>query len=91
MRYLAEIAHMDESRNESEHRESTPLDLDMETPMNTHMVQEIGQDTEIPPSKTLCAHQRLIDDVRTRSGTPTGKVRCLECGAIFDDPHRILD
>jgi hypothetical protein len=80
---------MDESRDESEDLESTPLE--MEAPMSTHMVQEIGQDTEIPPLKTFCAHQRLIDDVRTKSGTPTGKVRCLECGTLFDDPHRSLD
>lgn len=80
---------MDESRNESEHRESPPLE--MEPPMNIQLVQEIGQDTDIPPSKMLCAHQRLIDDVRTRSGTPTGKVRCLECGTVFDDPYRSLD
>lgn len=80
---------MNASRDESEDGESTPLE--METPMNIQMIQEIGQDTEILPSKMLCAHQRLIDDVRTRSGTPTGKVRCLECGTIFDDPHRNVD
>lgn len=80
---------MDKSRNESGDIESTPLE--MEAPMNTQMVQEIGHATEIPLSKTLCVHQRLIDDLRTRSGKPTGKVRCLECGTIFDDPHRSQD
>jgi hypothetical protein len=55
--------------------------------MDTQTIQEIGQESELSLSKTLCAHQRLIDDVRTRSGTPTGKVRCLECGTIFDDPY----
>jgi len=80
---------MDTTRNESEDVESTPLI--MEAPMNTQAVQEIGQETGIPHSKTLCAHQRLIDDVRTRSGKTTGKVRCLECGTIFDNPHRSTD
>lgn len=80
---------MDTTRDESGDEESTPLR--MEAPMSTQMVQEIGHETEIPHSKTLCAHQRLIDDVRTRTGKPTGKVRCLECGTIFDDPHRDLD
>ena len=76
---------MDTTHNESEDIESTPLR--MEAPMDTQTVEEIGHEIEIPHSKTLCAHQRLIDDVRTRSGKPTGKVRCLECGTIFDDPH----
>ena len=34
-----------------------------------------------------CTHSRIIDDVLTRSKKRTGKVRCLECGAIFDDPY----
>jgi hypothetical protein len=59
--------------------------------MDIQMVQEIGQETAIPALKLHCVHQRLIDDVRSRSGKPTGKVRCLECGTIFDDPHRSLD
>ncbi|MDH4329245.1 MAG: hypothetical protein OEV77_12040 [Nitrospira sp.] len=58
--------------------------------MDTQVIQEVRQETGIPPTKMLCIHQRLIDDVRTRSGKPTGKVRCLECGTIFDDPHRDL-
>lgn len=35
-----------------------------------------------------CAHGRMIDDVLTRFGTRAGKVRCLECLAIIDDPHQ---
>lgn len=34
----------------------------------------------------LCTHSRLIDDVLTPTGLRTGQVRCLECGAVFDDP-----
>ena len=80
---------MDNTREKSEDVES--MHREMEAPMDTQAVQEIGYETGIPNSNTLCVHQRLIDDVRTRSGRPTGKVRCLECGTIFDDPHRSLD
>ncbi|HKT35198.1 MAG TPA: hypothetical protein VJR03_10240 [Nitrospira sp.] len=31
-----------------------------------------------------CFHLRLIDDVMSADGQRTGKVRCVECGAIFD-------
>lgn len=80
---------MDNPQEESGDVESTPLS--MEAPMDTQTVQEIGHETGISYPKTFCVHQRLIDDVRTRSGKPTGRVRCLECGTIFDDPHRSLD
>ena len=39
-------------------------------------------------SATSCAHSRLIDDVLTRNGKRTGKVRCCECKTIFDDPYQ---
>ncbi|MCP9438780.1 MAG: hypothetical protein NNA20_12200 [Nitrospira sp.] len=58
----------------------TPLDV-KGTPHGVHTIESYV-------SRILCAHQRIIDDVRTRRGKPTGKVRCLECGAIFDDPPR---
>ena len=35
-----------------------------------------------------CSHGWLIEDVLTRGGKRTGKVRCLECGTIFDDPYK---
>jgi len=53
------------------------------------MEAQIIQETNMATSKTLCAHQRLIDEVLTRSGKRTGKVRCLECGTIFEDPYRV--
>lgn len=68
--------------------EPTPRGCEMEEPMDTQLVQAIRQETTIPSSQTHCDHQRLIDDVRTRNGKPTGKVRCLECRSIFDDPYR---
>ncbi|GMV48469.1 MAG: hypothetical protein AMXMBFR67_00120 [Nitrospira sp.] len=36
-------------------------------------------------SSSSCRHQRLVDRVLTDSGTETGQVRCLECGAIIAD------
>lgn len=39
-------------------------------------------------SEQRCAHGRLIDEIRTRGGKRTGKVRCLECQAIIDDPYQ---
>ena len=80
---------MDQSRDESGPVEPPPLET--EAPMDIQLVQEIRQETEPFASKTLCVHGRLIDDVRTISGTPTGKVRCLECGTIFRDPNRNAD
>lgn len=56
--------------------------------METQLIQETGEKQCRTTSDLLCAHQRIIDDVRTRSGRPTGKVRCLECEAIFDDPYQ---
>lgn len=37
-----------------------------------------------------CTHSRLIDNVVTKAGKWTGKVKCRECGARFDDPYRGL-
>jgi hypothetical protein len=35
----------------------------------------------------VCEHGWRIDDILARGGQITGKVRCLECGAVIDDPH----
>lgn len=40
-----------------------------------------------PIRTSPCTHSRAIDDVLTKSKKRTGKVRCLECGAIFGDPY----
>lgn len=42
------------------------------------------------PSAASCPHSRVIDDVLTEDGKPTGQVRCLECRAVFDDPDEGL-
>jgi hypothetical protein len=55
-----------------------------EAPMEILTVQETKKVTLAP----TCAHQRLIDDVLTKSGKRTGQVRCLECGVVFADPYR---
>lgn len=56
------------------------------------MYIQVLQNTEEESGTTIlnraCAHQRLIDDILTRGGKRTGKVRCLECGAEIDDPYR---
>lgn len=45
-----------------------------------------------PASRTTptnpCTHSRAIDDVLTRGKARSGRVRCLECQAIFDDPYQ---
>ena len=41
-----------------------------------------------PQTADGCTHMRLIDDVLNRAGQRTGKVRCLECGATFQDPYQ---
>lgn len=46
------------------------------------------QQTRKPVREKICAHSRLIDDVRTAQGKRTGKVRCLECQAVINDPYQ---
>ncbi|MDF0664737.1 MAG: hypothetical protein P0119_01550 [Nitrospira sp.] len=58
--------------------------------METQMIQETGWKPNRTGANVYCTHQRLIDDVLTRGGKRTGKVRCLECRAIFDDPYQGL-
>lgn len=54
------------------------------------MESQKAQDTSNVTSASICAHRRMIDDILTRGGKRTGKVRCLECGAKFDDPYHGL-
>jgi hypothetical protein len=37
---------------------------------------------------SACVHQRLIDDVLTKRGKRTGRVRCVECSVEFPDPYQ---
>lgn len=76
---------MNQPRDESGPIEPSPLST--EAPVDTPLVHEPDRITGVAVVNTGCVHRRLIDDVRTRSGKPTGKVRCLECGTIFDDPY----
>jgi hypothetical protein len=59
-----------------------------EVSMETQLIQETGRNSSKDTSNASCTHQRLIDDILTRGGKRTGKVRCLECGTIFDDPYQ---
>lgn len=88
MRYLAGMSRMDKSHDISRDDEPTPCGRELEAPTDTQLSQPISHEPRIAVSESLCDHQRLIDDVRTRSGKPSGKVRCLECGSIFEDPYR---
>jgi hypothetical protein len=54
-------------------------------PYTETQTRELPGDTA--PVKT-CVHGRLIDDVLTKMGKRTGQMRCLECGASFDDPYQ---
>ena len=61
-----------------------------EVSMEPQVIQETSSNLSNPTVTARCTHQRIIDDVLTRGGKRTGKVRCLECGAIFDDPYQGL-
>ena len=50
--------------------------------METETVEKSRQATPV-----TCVHGRLIENVPAKHRRQPGKVRCLECGAIFDDPH----
>lgn len=56
----------------------------MEDTTGPVMVQLASRTTSTNP----CTHGRAIDDVLTRGKKRSGKVRCLECQAIFDDPYQ---
>lgn len=55
----------------------------MKYQLGTQSVQRAGRIAPVEP----CKHGRLIDNILTRGGKITGKVRCLECGAVIDDPY----
>lgn len=55
-------------------------------PTSTSVTHPARRTTPTAP----CTHSRAIDDVLSRSKKRTGKVRCLECGAVFDDPYQGL-
>ncbi len=52
-------------------------------------MESLERDIESRHIKTpvLCAHARMIDNVRAEEEPLPGKVRCVECGAIIDDPR----
>jgi hypothetical protein len=51
----------------------------------------LTQRIETPIARVTCVHGRIIDDVLGEAGERTGKVRCAECGAVFDDPFHGLN
>ena len=36
-----------------------------------------------PPVKRPCTHSRMIEDERTPDGEQSGRVVCMECGAVL--------
>ncbi len=55
--------------------------------METQVIQKAELEIRVAARKAGCEHQRIIADVLTRSGKRTGKVRCLECSTVIDDPY----
>ena len=52
-----------------------------EAAMEPETIDESGE-----PTTAICAHGRLIENVMVRPHQKR-RVRCLECGTTFDDPH----
>lgn len=71
---------------EDEHVIREQKEVPMKSYMETRTLELSGDTAPV----TTCVHGRLIDDVLTKRGKRTGQVRCLECGAIFDDPYQGL-
>jgi hypothetical protein len=70
--------------------EDDSISRTIEASMESHVERQSFQPIRFIAPADACAHDRLIDDVLTRSGNRTGRVRCLECGEIFDDPYKGL-
>lgn len=51
-------------------------------------VQTSDVQPEFPPvnRSSVCIHGRMVSDSVTEEEHELGKVRCVECGAIVDDP-----
>jgi hypothetical protein len=77
---------MDEAISSTE--EDVVMQRPMEAPMEQLIVTQTAQTLSKLASASACAHGRIIDDVLTKQGKRTGQVRCLECGAIFEDPYQ---
>ena len=62
----------------------------LERSFMSHETIEHPSPIPAPPHTACCLHSRLIDDVLNKAGKPTGRVRCLECGAVFRGPRKGL-
>jgi hypothetical protein len=66
-----------------------PIPEEEEAPMTDMNIQSTPKHLASDELATVrCNHSRMVDDVLTKSKKNTGKVRCLECSAIVDDPYR---
>lgn len=75
---------MEKIENELQRGKSVPDAL--ENPMQTARPVETPRVNRSAPPDS-CAHGRMIEDVLTKDGRRTGKVRCVECGKVIDDPY----
>jgi uncharacterized Zn finger protein len=52
-----------------------------------------GQGPQTLPMSPPCActHRRVISDCVSEEEHQAGKVRCVECGSVFPDPHLQLE
>lgn len=57
-------------------------------PIKTHAIQDTGAETRLGLEEATWLPSAYLDDILTKGGKRTGKVRCLECRAIFDDPYK---
>ena len=56
-------------------------------PMSVARIPEAVQVRRTSVRVKTRTHSRLIDDVLNEAGNRTGKVFCLECLAVIDDPY----
>lgn len=38
-----------------------------------------------PPANSPCAHNRMVEDERTPDGKKSGRLVCMECGAVLSE------
>lgn len=57
-------------------------------PLMANESDEAGRKIRSEVTRQPCAHQRAVDEFRNEQGRPTGKLRCVECGAVFPDQDK---
>ena len=66
------------------------LDIDRYCPLRFGEVTMRSPQLEPTMTRTLtCLHMRLIDRIRCEDETERPLYRCLECGAVIQDPNAV--